>query len=548
MKMGANILRQQMNVFYAGNNGRSGFMNFGGRFTAANAINPGGKFVGEADFVLGLPDDLGRGLSAGTWGHRKTIYGFYFQDDWRATNRLTLNLGLRWEYHTPLVEVKDRQANFGLFSGELELAGQNGNSRALYNAFKKDFQPRVGFAYTLTPKMVLRGAYTVSSFMEGTGTNLRLPLNPPFNTEYETLYNKPTDILPATTLEQGLSGLSANDPYKGANIRLWDPNVRPANVQQWNLTMEFQLPAQNVLTVGYVGQHGTHLVVAMPYLQKQLVGGQILPSPYLGGNPTLTSKIAQISGTCSCANQKYNSLQATMRKRFSMGLQYTLAYTWQKGMSDSIGYYGEGGQAGGQSAYMQNLYDRKAEWGPTYFDVTHNFVGSFVYETPFGHKKKFGSNWNPVLNGVLGGWQLGGIYTTHGGFPLTIKMSGDPSGTGARSFRANVIGTPNDPHLIGPGVLFLDPTPYAQPPARTFGNAGIGIVRGPGMSRFDLSLAKQFHMAEQRWFEIRAEAFNLTKTPIFLSPASQTITAATFGQIRSSQGERNIELAAKFYF
>src|SRR5262249_26970651 len=148
MKMGANILRQQMNVFYAGNNGRSGFINFGGRFTAANAINPGGKLVGEADFVLGLPDDLGRGLSSGTWGHRKTIYGFYFQDDWRVTNSLTLNLGLRWEYHTPLVEVRDRQSNFGLFSGQLQLAGKDGNSRALFNPYKKDFQPRVGFAYT----------------------------------------------------------------------------------------------------------------------------------------------------------------------------------------------------------------------------------------------------------------------------------------------------------------------------------------------------------------------------------------------------------------
>ena len=148
MKMGGHFLRQQINTFYAGNNGRTGYMNFTGRFTAANAINPTGTQVGEADFVLGLPTDLGRGVSTGTWGQRKTIYGFYFQDDWRVTDSLTLNLGLRWEYHTPLVEVKDRQSNFGLFSGQLELAGQNGNSRALYNPYKKDFQPRVGFAYT----------------------------------------------------------------------------------------------------------------------------------------------------------------------------------------------------------------------------------------------------------------------------------------------------------------------------------------------------------------------------------------------------------------
>src|SRR5437667_4947660 len=185
----------------------------------------------------------------------------------------------------------------------------------------------------------------------------------------------------------------------------------------------------------------------------------------------------------------YNSLQTSLRKRYSKGLEFMVSYTWSKAMSDSIGYYGEGGQAGGQSAYMQNLYDRRSEWGPAYFDIKHNFVSSFVYELPFGSKKKMGANWNKAVNGVLGGWQLGGIVTAHTGFQLTIKMSGDPSGTGARSFRANVIGTPNDPHIIGPGALFLDPNAYAQPTARTFGNAGIGIVRGPGMGRFDLSLS-----------------------------------------------------------
>jgi hypothetical protein len=551
MKMGANILRQQMNVFYAGNNGRTGYMNFSGRFTAANAISPAGKQIGDADFVLGLPTDFGRGLQNGTWGQRKTIYGFYFQDDWRVTNSLTLNLGLRWEYHTPLIEVKDRQANFGLFSGALELAGQNGNSRALFNPYKKDFQPRIGFAYTpdiLSKRIVLRGAYTISSFMEGTGTNLRLPLNPPLAAETTTLYNTPSDTYPKTTLDQGLFGLNNPDPYHNATIRLWDPNVRPAEVQQWNFTIEAQLPSANVLSAGYVGQHGTHLMVAMPYLQKQLVNGQILPSPYLGGNPTLQADISQISGTCSCANQRYDSLQASLHKRFNMGLEYQLSYTFSKGMSDSIGYYGEGGQAGGQSAYMQNLYDRRSEWGPTYFDNKHAFTGSFVYQLPFGQRKKFGSHWNRAVDGVLGGWQTSGILSAHTGFPLTIKMSGDPSGTGARSFRANVIGTPNDPHQIGPGLLYLDPTAYAAPTARTFGNAGVGIVRGPGMKRLDFSLHKQFNITEKRYFELRAETFNLFNTPIFASPASQTITATTFGQIRSSQGERNVELAAKFYF
>ncbi|MBV8817142.1 MAG: hypothetical protein JO022_02225, partial [Acidobacteriaceae bacterium] len=124
----------------------------------------------------------------------------------------------------------------------------------------------------------------------------------------------------------------------------------------------------------------------------------------------------------------------------------------------------------------------------------------------------------------------------------------DPSGTGARSFRANVIGTPHDPHQYGPGAQFLDPTAYSVPTALTFGNAGIGPVRGPGMTRFDLSLGKQFHVTEKKYFELRGEAFNLTNTPIFLSPASQTITSPLFGQIRSSEGERTMQIVGKFYF
>src|ERR1017187_3097992 len=135
---------------------------------------------------------------------------------------------------------------------------------------------------------------------------------------------------------------------------------------------------------------------------------------------------------------------------------------------------------------------------------------------------------------------MGGVLTLHSGFPLTIKYSGDSTGTGQRSYRANVIGTPNDPHNIGPGVLFLDPTAYSAPLAGTFGNAGIGPVRGPGQKRLDFSLHKHF--------ELRSETFNLFNTPIFASPASQTITSSLFGQIRSSSGERNVEIAAKFYF
>jgi hypothetical protein len=312
--------------------------------------------------------------------------------------------------------------------------------------------------------------------------------------------------------------------------------------------MDYELPQNNVLTVAYVGQHATHLMVAMPYKQNIVTNGVVTQGPFLSGNPVLRNEIAQISGTASIANQKYNALQATLRRRFSMGLEYQVAFTYSKGMSDSIGYYGEGGQAGSQSAYWQYLFCQKCEWGPTYFDNKFMFVPSFVYHLPFGRGNHFGSSWSKPVDAIIGGWQVGGIYTYHTGFPLTIKYNADTSGTGQRSFRVNVTGTPDDPHQIGPGNTWLDISAYGAPTKGTYGNIGVGTARGPGMSRFDLSLSKQFHMSEARYFELRGEAFNLTNTPIFASPASQTITSTLFGQIRSSQGERNIQLVGKFYF
>jgi hypothetical protein len=180
-------------------------------------------------------------------------------------------------------------------------------------------------------------------------------------------------------------------------------------------------------------------------------------------------------------------------------------------------------------------------------DVKHNFVASYYYELPFGKNKKFGASWAKPVDYVLGGWNLGGNFTAHTGFPLTIKAT-DRSGTLARSARAQVIGTPNDSHIVGPGNHWLDMSAYAQPAAFTFGDAGPGVVRGPGAVILNLSLSKRFPVTEHKWFEIRGEAFNLANTPIFNSPISQTVGSATFGEISSTSGERNMQIVAKFYF
>ncbi len=548
MKTGFQWLRQRMNTFYAGNNGRTGFIRFNGQYTQGpDANRPVSRGFAETDFFLGVPTRLGRGLDTGTWGHRKNILGAYFQDDWRVTNRLTLNLGLRWEFHSPLVEVNDRQSNFEMFSGKLLLAGKDGNSRALYEPYYRDWQPRIGFAWTpalFGGKTVVRGAYTISSFMEGTGTNLRLPLNPPFNTEFETIYEGQAQV--GSRTEQGLTVLRAQDPFFGINVRLWDPFVRPANTQQWNLTIERQLPQDTVVSVGYVGQHGTHLVVPMPYFQRRLLpGGRTEPSPFLSGNPQL-ARIAQISGTATGANQRYDSLQVSARKRLSHGLEYQLSYTWSKGMSDAIGYYGEGGQSASQSAYWQYLYNQKAEWGPTYFDAKHIFVYSYVYDLPVGRNKKFGRSWHPVADMVLGNWQLGGILNFRSGFPLTIQAL-DRSGTISRGARADRVGDGKGGRGVGRERDWFDTSAFRQPVAGTLGNSGVGVVRGPLLKQFDLSVQKSFPVTESKRVEFRAEFFNLTNTPQFNSP-DRGVTSANFGKILGAQGERSIQLALKFYF
>jgi hypothetical protein len=558
--------RQRVNTYIAGGNGRTGFMNFSGRFTAGPdqlAVSGGGSGAGEADFFLGLPDAFGRGIDrTGTWGQRANIFGAYLQDNWRATDTLTLNLGLRYENHTPWGEVQNRQANFGLITGQIQLAGQPciySNCHALYNSYNGgfNFQPRVGLAWTpsfLGRKTVLRGAYGISSYLEGTGTNLRLPMNPPFTRpEFETDYF--TSNLPATTTGQGLLPPST-DLFQNAIIRLWDPNIQPAISQQWNLTVQHQFNDATTFQVGYVGQHATHLMAAMPYLQKQLhADGTITPSPYLSGNPSLQSELSQISGTASIGNMRYDALQATLQKRFSSGLQGQIAYTYSKCMTDSTGYFGSwGGQAASASGYWQNLYDRRAEWGPCYYDVTHMITSYAVYELPVGRNKKWGKNLNPVIDAVVSNWQVGGIVQVRGGFPLTI-FADEASGTNSRGSRANCLAPPHvfgkKPAFDGPGGPFIglqwfDPASYSPADPGTFGTCGIGTVRGPGLRSADLSLQKQFSFGESKKLEFRTEFFNVTNTPMLNIP--YTYVNFKLGIIDRSQGERNIQFALKFYF
>jgi hypothetical protein len=345
------------------------------------------------------------------------------------------------------------------------------------------------------------------------------------------------------------------DLFQNAIIRLWDANIQPAISQQWNLSVEHEFTGSTTLQVGYVGQHGTHLMVAMPYLQSQLhADGSITPSPFLSGNPTLRSELSEISGTAAIGNMSYNALQATLQRRFRSGFQGQVAYTYSKCMTDSIGYFGSGGQATPASAYWQNLYDRGAEWGPCYYDVTHLLSGSAVYQLPLGRNKRWGKNLNSFVNAVIGNWQVGSIVQAHGGFPLTI-FSDDASGTNSRGSRANCNASP---HVFGRkpafdassgqfiGFQWFDPASYGPAVPGTFGTCGVGTVRGPGLRTADLSVQKEFPLSESKSLEFRVEFFNVTNTPILNSPS--TLLNYKLGLVDRSQGERNIQFALKFSY
>jgi hypothetical protein len=582
LHIGFEYWRDRINTFYTGNSGALGGITFDGNYTSnfpADTTNPAYTVGFEgADFFLGLPSSYGKGISGGEWGQRSSIFAGYLQDDWRVLDNLTLNLGLRYEAHQPWFEQHAQQDNFGLYSGQLiapdcsrvdlgtaPTTCANG-SAALYDGTYglRDFQPRIGFAWTphnLNGKTVVRGAFTISSYLEGTGTNLRLPINPPFSPA-ETLQQYQGAQLPTTSTDQGLLPVgSASDPFAGALVRVWDPHVQPAMTQQWNLTVQQQLSNSTTFQIGYVGQHGTHLMVPMPYLQKQLLPDSACatppctaPSVYFSGNPAFQNDISQISGTASVGEQKYDALQAVLQKRMTHGLEYQVAYTYSKCMTDNSGYYGTWGSTQGAPAspYFQNLYNPHADYAPCYFDAAHILTAYSVYELPFGRGRKYGADSNAFVNAVAGGWSFDPIIQLHTGFPLALYYGGNDA-TGSRGLRPDCNGPSHvlgrQPSVVGGefvGYQWFDPSPYSAP-ANNFGTCPAqGPVRGPGYDDWDLSLQKDFPLTERMKIQFRTDWLNAFNHVNLNTPNDNL--GQGMGLINSSQSPRNIQFALKLYF
>ncbi len=576
LNLGFEFYNYKTNVLYVGNSGLAGEFIYSGAFTSnpSAGTSPATTPTGwsEADFLLGLPNNVGLGSGSGK-SLRNDIYAGFAQDDWHALPNLTLNVGLRYEVVTARAEAHNQATNYGLFTGNVEISGMDGNSKALYNQYNgpTNYQPRVGFSFqpTADKMTVIRGAYGISNFTESTGTGNLLIQNPPFAIPLNVTYAGGTVALPATTLDQGFSSFPssgctvaaaiAQSPacFSGAGIHAFDPTgVRPAVSQQYNLTIQHQIGNSSTFQVSYVGQKTDHLMAISLINQKVLEpNGTIAPSPYL--NPTLQAEIGQARLTSSVGFSNYNALQASFQERLNHGLEFQGNYTFAKCLGNSSGFYAQYGdtnagltQAGNNHFFFQNTYDPAADYGRCDQNVTNSFNGFVTYDLPFGRGRTFGSNINRAADLVAGGWQVNAITQFHTGFPITAEAN-DNSGTTSGFPRANCSGppveTPKKASTIpgSPGYVWFSSNSVSQP-AIGFGNCQVGSFTGPGLQSVDMSVSKNFTIIEHQSLQFRAEAINALNHPILVAPNSGVGT--TFGLVNNAQGERQLQFALKYMF
>jgi hypothetical protein len=545
-KVGGLWIHYRTNAYFTGNQGQLGRFNFGGQYTR-DLNNAQSQGSGIADFILGLPTLMARGNpeSSGRWEERSSLFAGFVQDDWRIRPNLTLNLGLRYEYQTPLTEIDDRQTNFDVITHKQIFPGTDGVNRATYSMIKDNFQPRLGFAWSIDSKTVLRGAYTVSSFMEAMGIGNRLTQNYPYFIDFSQTNANTT--LPPPLTEGYASLIAPKDPYQGKSLKAFGAEISPAISQQWNLTAERQLTSKLTWNLGYVGQRGTHIMIGVNANQAPL-GSKV--KPFAQTFPT----IADMTLSDSQGRANYHALQTSARQRFSDGLEIFASYTWSKALTDAVrGFFTDGGQAGSPAFTGPDPYNRAADYGPAHFDVTHAASLAFLYDLPFGKGRAHMTSGNRIMEALLGGWSISGMAIWHTGMPLTINAP-DVSGVGSRagSARPNLVAGQSleGPKKAGLESSWFNPAAFQSPVAGTFGNAGVGIVRGPGTANLDLSLMKRFHLGNQRrYVELRADGFNVTNDPIFNAPSVAFGGGNTnFGKILSAQNERQVQLAVKLVF
>ena len=548
------------------------FIKFGGEFlhvqTRINDLNATigrmnfeNRFTNRAmgDLLLGLPSQLA--LTSYTVMDQGQDMRFVFvQDDYRLSPKLTANVGLRYEYANPPVERDNQFSNFDPASGTMIFAKDGSTyERALIHPDRNNVAPRIGFAYTPWSKAVVRGGYgifynhTVRQGREGL-----LGFNPPYLVD-NLLQTGVTgaaavaSAAPFRLVEGYPSGLlDPNSLAPTVARRAQDPNQRTPYIQQYNFGVQYELMSDVVLDVAYVGNKGTKLNGFRNLNQRAVItnpdGSQSAgarPYPAFGDIQWMENRVSST----------YNSLQARLEKRFSHGLSGMVSYTLGQALTGAVDHIStSGGGAGFDTGVFREPQDAnnlRAERGPSEFDVRHRVVVNYIWEMPFGRDRKYGKDWSPGLDFVLGGWQLTGIHVVQSGLALTATLGGSSvlNLGGERRARPNLVGNPELPEDQRTVARWFNTDAFAafSPAPQAFGNAGIGIMRGPGLSNFDFTLAKNFKVADRRSIQFRTEFFNAFNHANF-GPPNIMRDSSGFGQILTAANARIIQFGLKFYF
>ncbi len=508
-----------------------------------------------ASFLLGLTNNFSLVQQDYLLRVRPSAYSTYIQDDWKVSRRLTMNLGLRYDFNTRNVESQDRTSSLDLSTGRV-LVGANKPGVPLD---KNNFAPRFGFAYDLSKSQttVLRGGYGFFyQPVQGGGSNAGLAKFP------FTFSSSGTAVGTAaiTTLSRGpilAPQFDLTDPRLGfgTSVGVEQPNLAPY-VQQWNFGVEHSLSKNMVAGVSYVGSAskkldtGTGGAININQVRiedvrraAQLQNTQTPNTQAFRPYPNFDN-VSYFMPRYGDSN--YHSLQLKFERRFAKGMSVLGNYTWSKSIDNGSEVFGfTGGSA------PQDIYNLNGERALASGDVAHRFVAAYVLDVPIGKDRAI--RVNKVLDYIVGGFQFSGITTFQSGRPFDITQSTNTTRAFNALLRPNVNGSPKIPNERRTLDRFFDTSVFSAAAPLSFGTSVRNPVRGPGLANTDLALEKFFPIRERMQVEFRAEAFNLTNTPAFGNPNGSynpglTLPQQGFGRITGAGAGRTFQLALKFRF